>query len=275
MAFKARFSRREDGGYDAFYGKGSKKLTAVIAQDQGKWKVSEGFAAGKVPAAKKLGDVKEGWAGLAEQAYGTNSEAGTPAVTLPGPPRLGPPPPPLRPKEKIDLSQIPPTKGPPSLRMAQGIDPCSFTRTGSDDEGRGVYEGRSFADEMEAFMARPDVPKAEKGAATCPHCRQPFTGWRKEGNNYLPPCRCNHPNSDDYSPDLFDPRMWGMDTDNRFREITPVGVLDMIYHWMLRNREYVTTDGKLDPLWQEVQRVLWRNTGYAEYRPERWEGNQP
>jgi hypothetical protein len=273
MSFVARFSRRDDGGYDCSYGKGGKKLTAVCSVVDGKWKVSEGFGMGQIPAAKKLGAVKKDWAKLAEQAYGTNGEAATAAVTPPGPPRLGPPP--LRPKEKIDLSQIPPTKGPPSLRMAQGLDPCSFVLTGEDGEGRGVYESRSFTDEMEAFMARRDVPKAEKGAATCPHCKQPFTGWRKEGNNYLPPCRCNHPNSDDYSPDPFDPRMYGMDNDNRFREITPVGVLDMIYHWMLRNKEYVMTEGKLDPLWQEVQRVLWTTTGYAEYRPERWQGEQP
>jgi len=155
--------------------------------------------------------------------------------------------------------------------MAQGIDPCSFVATGQDDEtGARIYEGRSFADEMEAFFANPATPKAEPGVATCPHCKQPFHGWRREGTRYLPPCRCNIPNTEDYTPDPFDPRMYGMDNDNRFRELTPIGVLDMVYHWMLRNREYVMTDGKLDPLWREVQRVLWTNTGYAEYRPEVW-----
>ena len=217
------------------------------------------------PSSERLGEVKEGWAVRAEAAYGGDAATATePELAPPRPPG----PPSLR-RTSTDVTQMPPRVGPPSLRMAQGLDPVSFVNAG-DKDGVPIYEGRSFADEMAGFENNPSVEKAKPGAATCSECKQPLHGWHKDGGVMKPPCRCA-PTPEDYTPCPFDPRMYGSDADNRVRAVTPIGVLDMVYHWMLRNREYVTTEGKLDPLWQEVQWVLWTNCGYAEYRPEVWQ----
>jgi hypothetical protein len=114
-------------------------------------------------------------------------------------------------------------------------------------------------------LAPPPVAKPYDGPR-CPECKQPITGWY----GGLPPCQCGKPNDDNYEPDPFDPRMYEKTSGDRGRHLTPIGVLDMVFHWMLRNKPYVTTDGKLDPVWAEVQDVLQRNTGYPEYRAERF-----
>lgn len=270
--YTAKFHRRDDGGYDAFYGKGAKKLAATLELQNGKWAVTYGTGVGHVADSAKLREVKEGWAKYAEAEYGGESQTGTEPADLPlasDPPSLRPPPPSLRRTAPPNLSQLPARKGPPSLRMAQGLDPTTFVSMTADD-GRRIYEGSSFASELEKFAANPSVPKAEAGDPTCPECLRPHYGWRKDSEGMMkPPCRCE-PTEEGYHPDPFDPRMYASDSENRFRVVTPIGVLDMVYDWMLKNREYVTTDGKLDPLWLEVQQCLWRNTGYAEHRPERW-----
>lgn len=272
MAFKARFSRREDGGYDACYGKQSKKLAAVLIQSKGEWIVSEGFkSAGEVRPSKKLADVKEGWARHAEAAYDTPAGAIKSA-----PPRLSGPPSLRRAVDKltepVNLRQIPPRVGPPSLRVAQGIQPNRTEVVDRTEEGEAIRELRTFEQEIERMAGIAAISIAEKGVATCPSCGRPFAGWSKDENgNSQPPCRCTMPNDDDYSPDPLDPRMHEMDYDNRLLHITPMGALDQVYHWMLRNPDYVKTDGKLDKVWANVQETLFRNTGYAEYRLARLE----
>lgn len=103
---------------------------------------------------------------------------------------------------------------------------------------------------------------------SCPDCGRPVAGW----HDGLPPCRCAAPNPEDYMPDPFDPRMYGrvaLADAEAGPVLTPLGALDVVYHWMLRNREYVTTDGGFDPVWEGVRSVLHRETSYPEYRPER------
>lgn len=243
MAFNARFTRREAGGYNAAYGKGSKTLNAVLEQVNGKWGVTEGFGADSVTPDKKVSVVKAAWAVLTEAGYGAEPE--------PVPPPRGPRPPSLRKSAGgADHTEAkgmnPPAFGPPSLRKKFNI---------------------------EAFPT-PDL--APEGAATCPHCHRPFFGWTWEPwagdhKRTVPPCRCNHPNEADYTPDPLDWRMWGHDEAGQYRKLSETGALDIVYHWMMRNREYVMTDGKLDRPWKEIQETLWAETGYAEYRPEMWQ----
>lgn len=270
MAFVARFNRRTEGGYICTYGKGSKQLTAVMEQLDGKWKIVAGFAAGGVAADKKCGVVKEGWAALAAGAYGnevspeteTTIESPAPPVR-PGPPSLRKP---MAPEGAVESGCVPAggkATGPPSLRPAAVsyvVDPFPM----------------------------PDL--APEGVATCPACHMPFHGWTKapyadykiarnramehNGERYVPPCRCNEPNDAEYIPDLFDWRMYEPGPTGKRDHLTETGALDTVYHWMLRNKEYCITDGKLDEPWATIQSVLWRNTGYAEYRPEVWNNGE-
>lgn len=215
--FKLRSHRREDGGYDLSYGKGSKKLTAVCQQSDGYWHLTEGFGAGISTPAVKYGAVKEEWERRAVASYGGSGaveEQTTcpPAQPSGGPPRLSPPP------------AGPPKLGPPKLVQQQ-------------------YDG-----------------------PTCPACQRPITGF----HNGLPPCRCNFPNTDQYEADIFDPRMYQQGPGGKGHVLTPTGALDQVFHWMLRSKDYVTTDGKLDPVWADVQEVLSRTVKYPEYRIERF-----
>lgn len=113
------------------------------------------------------------------------------------------------------------------------------------------------------------APKVEApyDGPTCQACGQPITGWHAG----LPPCRCGKPNTDDYEPDPFDPKMYGMQSGSKGRDLTPIGALDIVFHWMLRNPGYVMTEGKLDPVWAEVQEVLSRETEYPEYDIKRFQ----
>lgn len=258
MAFKARFHRREEGGYEAVYGKSSKQLSAILLQQSYSWYVASGFGAGIVTPSKKIGDVKEGWAALAEAGYGGGGMNTIAAPAIPSPRLSGPP----------SLRRRP---GPPSLRAAQGIEPVHFRATEQvTDKGERIYEPSTFELEMGKFEQNPSVPKADDGVACCPSCNRPFQGWRKEEGQWLPPCRCDMP-LEDYSPDPFDPRMYEKDETNAIRTLSPIGVLDKVYAWMLSNPTYVTTDGQLDSPWADVQSVLHRTTGYAEYREERFQ----
>lgn len=111
------------------------------------------------------------------------------------------------------------------------------------------------------------APVVPYDGPTCGACGQPITGW----HNGLPPCRCGKPNTDNYEPDPFDPKMYGTKSGPNGRELTPIGALDTVFHWMLRNMSYVVTNGKLDPVWQEVQEVLARETQYPEYDVKRFQ----
>lgn len=202
--FKMRSHKREGGGYDLSFGKGSKKLTAVLQEHDGKWYVTEGFGSGVISAGKK-GETQEAWGKMAEASYGSAPTGVEGGDECPGQLLISKPPPQLRPR-----------MGPPKL-----VKP---------------FDG-----------------------PTCPECKRPITGW----HNGLPPCRCNAPNGEDYIADPFDPKM---STD---AGLTPVGALDQVFHWMLRNPTYVITDGKLDPVWEGVRESLFRETKYPEYRPGR------
>lgn len=264
--FIARFKRREDGGYDASYGKGSKKLSAVIMQEKGTWAVTQGHGDGVVRAYQKLGDVKNAWGASAESSYGTAEAPGS----VPLSPKLSGPPS-LKRAPKTDLAQVTERKGPPSLRAAQGLEPVHSKRDGETPSGAGNYVPTTWEVEMGLFEQNPSVPKAPEGGTNCPSCHQPLTGWHKTDGKWLPPCRCNFPNDDTYEPDPFDPRMYETGPDHTLRHLTPVGALDKVYAWMLRNKDYVTTNDTLDAPWSDVQEVLNRVTSYAEYRKEIWE----
>lgn len=273
MAFKANFKRREGGGYDATYGKGQRKQYATILQSEGMWRVTAGLGADTIAASKTVGTVKEGWAALAESVYGGDANTATTPIVRPlsGPPSLnrskvykksgGPPP-------------LPKPPGPPTLRHAQGLEPAGYELGGEidPDTGKSRFLPVTFDHTMKKFGENPSVPKAGPGVASCFVCHRPLTGWREEDGRFLPPCRCNEPNSEDYEPDRLDPRMYErVSGEDPFSAMTPIGALDMVYAWMRRNEEYVTTDGKLTAPWSDVQKVLFRVTGYAEYRPERLE----
>lgn len=228
MAFSARFSRRDDGGYDAAYGKGGNKLTAVIQQVEGVWTVIDGFGSGLTESSKTLKDVKADWGIKAEVSYG-----GKPSAPKIGPPRIGPP--------RI---------GPPKISP-----PCRSAHLAEGACGQGPPEG---------CMGDPD-PEPEYDGPRCTLCGAAVHGW----HNGLPPCRCGKVNTEGYTPDPLDPKMVGATTTpGEPGAITAYGALDMVYAWVRRNRDYATTEGKLDPLWETVREVLFRDLGYAEYRPD-------
>lgn len=99
---------------------------------------------------------------------------------------------------------------------------------------------------------------------TCPDCRRPITGWFDD----LPPCRCNAANDVGYIPDPFDRSMF--DSVGKGVVVSAYGALDMVYHWMLRNPDYIQTKYVMASPWREVQEVLWRTRKYAEYRPDQF-----
>ncbi len=113
-------------------------------------------------------------------------------------------------------------------------------------------------------LRSPEPEAPVYGGPTCPECERPVTGWFDD----MPPCRCNLANEVDYTPDPFDLNMY--DRAGGDRNLSMSGVLDMVYYWMMRNPEYVQTEGVMDSPWKEVQEVLWRTHRYAEYRPERF-----
>lgn len=241
MAFVMRAHRRDDGGYDFTYGKSSKQLTAICQKIGKEWQVVLGYATGQVEGAVKIADVKAAWGALAEQSYGQSSPA--PTVTIPPPPGI----------PRMPTIPRAPTRVEPTVSM-----------------GDVKFVTPEFADE---------------GVATCPNCKQPFQGWTKPDHLqtdrngvpqrvFLPPCRCNFPNADEsYTPDPLDYRMYARSYDPPYdyTRLTPIGALDMVHAWMLRNPEYVKTDGKLDPLWEQVRSTLAEHTHYPEYRIERWQ----
>ncbi|KKM72926.1 hypothetical protein LCGC14_1415650 [marine sediment metagenome] len=112
---------------------------------------------------------------------------------------------------------------------------------------------------------KPKPPAPVDHGPTCPECERPVTGWFDD----LPPCRCNSANDVGYTPDPFDRKMYS--TERGGPRVSEYGALDMVYHWMMRNAEYVQTEGVMDSPWKEVQETLWRNLGYAEYRPSRFD----
>ncbi len=241
--FQARFSRREAGGYDCRFGKGERALTAVLEQSDKLWWVTQGFASdpGLVKAGKKIADVKEAWGVLAEAAYGGSAPAVL-STPKPGPPSL------RKPVPVPEVTEAKPVKaGPPSLRLA-GL-------------------------KMEVL---PTPEYAAEEAPKCPHCSMPFNGWtwvagQGAHKRLVPPCRCNLANEPDYSPDPFDKNMWLLNHETRKYDIlSPLGALDVLYRWMMRNSDYCKTDGVLDAPWASVQETLWRELGYAEYRIEVW-----
>lgn len=256
MAFVARFNRRPEGGYSCSYGKASNKVEAVMEQAGGVWSITAGAYAGQVTPDKKCGVVKEGWAKLAEASYGVAVDKVTPtpspivAPSKPGPPSL-------RVKSagggQVVVGSAPQPR-PPSLKP----------------------ESRLPKLDISPFPA-PEM--AAEGTATCPACGMPFHGWSwqvppenaKEHKRAVPPCRCSFPNGADYAPDPLDARMFRRGPSGKFDILTEIGALDIAYHWMLRNAEYCKTDGKLDSPWKEIQEVLYRDCGYAEYRPEIWQ----
>lgn len=257
MSFIARFSRREAGGYDCSYGKGSRQLTAVMEKIDGKWKIVDGFATNGVESDPKISVVKEGWAALAASSYGTGASPETVAAPT--------------------LPVVPSRPGPPSLRKSapEGTGEVKGASISTSPAGPPSLRGVGSFPKIQPF---PTPELAPEGASTCPHCHMPFNGWTwqtppedsREHKRLIPPCRCNEANTAEYAPDLFDARMYRRGADGKFTVLTEMGVLDMIYHWALRNKEYVVTDGKLDSPWKEAQEVLWRDCGYSEYRPEIW-----
>lgn len=276
MGFVARFSRVEGVGqaYEASYGKGSKKKTAVLrTDDNGLWGVFDGFAsAGMIPKSKKLKDVKEAWGAAAEAAYGavdtpktaTTAPAGPPALRPPGPPSLktaagvAPKPPVIPPPKVTTIAEGKDVGGPPRLRSSAVFD---------DTFGEG------FPEKIEP------PPLADEGTASCPECGQPMHGWTEDREyhrtlpRYLPPCRCGAHAVPGYEPDPLDPRMFKTTVDGegkRINELSPLGAMDLVYAWMCQNREYVMTNGRLDEPWASIQESLYRVTGYKEYRPEVW-----
>jgi len=272
--FVARFNRREEGGYTALYGKGSKQLQAILIQEDGKWQVESGLGVGEIEPAVKIRDVKAAWGEIAARSYGDvapQSAPSAPPDSAPTPPRAGPPS--LR-------------KGPPSLKRplaVGGITPEQAEVIAKLNELNKDPFGPSEPDPM-AIMREDVAPgndQATEDTPCCEKCGRQEHGWRKDPDGrWRPPCRCvfvEDPQAD-YAPDFTDKQMWDH-LDSRLpsgmtvRDMQPsyLGALDHVYHWMLRNREYVCTDGKLDAPWAHVQRTLFRNLGYAEYRPEVWE----
>lgn len=233
-AFKARFNRRDDGGYDANYGKGGKKITACILKgEDGDWAVASGaFSDGRITPHAKLGMVKVAWEEAAVAAY-----SGTPTPP-PVPPRLGPP--------KLG-------GGPPKLAVKPAIAaPVLPLGVVVASEGLDHYE-----------------PLADAGAATCPTCNSPMVGYRKDKyGRFHPPCQCGQREQPDYEPDWHDPIFHVRRGDDRMP--SDLGMLDNVYGWMVRNPEYVMTDGKLDSPWAAVASRLWVATGRNEYHPSRW-----
>lgn len=254
MGFVPRFNRREEGGgYTAFYGKGQHQLTAVLEKcADGLWHVTEGFQAGAVTPAKKISDVKAGWGGLAEAGYKqTPGEGAAPAAEeLPAPPSRSSPPVLRKGGGPPSLCPPPPVKSKPVPEVSNGLGDDTFGEGSSD--------------------RFPTPEMAAPGVATCPDCHMPFHGWtwqeHEPHKRAVPPCRCNFPNGEDYEPDPFDYRMYSRDEHGKLTLLTPIGALDKVFAWIRRNSEYVMTDGKLDPLWESVREVLFRTTGYAEYR---------
>lgn len=251
--FKARFSRREDGGYAASYGKGSRKITAVVLQAPGgAWDVTEGFGSDTVAADKRLGAVKEAWGLAATAAYDgvpIPEEAST-AQSIP------PPPPLLR------------RTGPPSLAVVREHEQHILKALGPLVKSGPLMSNGGFDDTLgEGFSERfPSPEMAKPGATTCPTCLMPLHGWSKaEGSvheRFVPPCRCNLHAREGYEPDPLDMRMYRRD-----QSLTPIGALDLVFAWMAKQPEYVKSEGKLDEPWSTVQRVLFETTGYAEFRP--------
>lgn len=114
--FKARFSRREAGGYDAAYGKGTKQLSAILEKVGGKWRISQGFAVGQIEASAKIADVKAEWGAKAEQAYGgETSIESAPALPVSRPPPLRPGGPPSIKRIASAPSQMPQTAAVPCV----------------------------------------------------------------------------------------------------------------------------------------------------------------
>lgn len=253
--FKARFSRRDDEGYDAAYGKGSRKITAIVRQLEDKrWDVVEGFGSDTIAADKKLGVVKEAWGAAAAAAYEgvpLEMEAPTDDTSAPPPPPLPRPGPP-----KLGL-KAPPPPPPPKIK-----GPQASGGLGDDTFGEGFEE---------RFTA---PTEAKPGTPLCPTCEMPMTGWSKQRNpatdhdRFVPPCRCNKHKDANYEVDPFDFRMWKRNHETGKMDVpTVLNSMDLVFAWMSRNPEYVMTDGKLDEPWASVQRNLFETTGYAEYRP--------
>lgn len=84
MAYKVRATRREDGGYDLSYGKGRRKLTAIMYRYGTAFKVEIGVE----DMRGTLKALKERWGKWAESMY--NLEP--PLATGPAPREFPPPP---------------------------------------------------------------------------------------------------------------------------------------------------------------------------------------
>lgn len=248
--FIARFNRREEGGYQCSYGKGSKALTAVMLKDAtNQWYISSGLGFGNVPKSKKVKDVKAAWSAIAVAAYDQPKQSA---------PRVGPPS--LRP-----LS-VPPT--PEAATEEAG-------RPGAADDGAPADcppPGCMGDDTPEPEPTPKEKAAAEEAAFTgerCETCARPLNGWL----GGKPPCRCGVVRTPEYRPDFMDPKMWervevphaksGMKEVDMY--LTTLGALDQVWNWVELNREYCSTDGKLDTVWEDVRVALVHGLNYPEY----------
>jgi len=232
MAFTLKCRRDGEGQYSLAYGKGRRQVTAVVRlhPTDGMWRVTEGIG-GKITPSVRLKDIKDAWGPLAEVEYAVR-------VALTAPAAKAAVPVPLRLPAVSRPASVPPAisvrKGPPSIASPKPVVTPPL---------------------QEAELA--SKPQFE----TCDRCLAPKHGW----HNGVPPCRCDFNNTDDYTPDPLDPKMF----EDGVR-LTPVGALDIVFHWMLRNREYVSTNGILDPVWSEVHMVLYGNTRYPHHSSTRF-----
>lgn len=257
MPYKLKSTRAADGeGYTLAYGKGKKKLAGEVRKnDAGEWAVVEGFGTGLVAPSKRLKDIKDAWEPLAVAQYDQSVDLnpvknGTPELnrrlpvppSVPGPPKPGPP----------TITPVRTSGGPPAIPKIGG-PPSIPARSGPPSI---KPPAPTPAPEEPPFDAT-----SKRTVETCSECGAPKNGW----HNGVPPCRCEFNNTDAYVPDPLDPKMFDED-----QNLTPVGALDMVFAWMLRNKEYVSTNGILDPVWSEVQAAVYRATNYPHHSATRF-----
>lgn len=234
MGYNLKCSKTGDGdGYTLAYGKGKKKVTAEARKADGKnWSITSGLG-GTIPPSVRLKDIKDAWLPLAEAEY-----EGRVALTTDQP--APPPPAPRRPAPPAPVVTQRAAGTPPPPPAVKRPGPPSISKPTPEP---------------------PFEPTSKQTISLCHTCGAPENGW----HDGVPPCRCAFNNTDDYVPDPLDPKM--VESGN----LTALGALDIVFAWMLRNKEYVATNGVIDPVWSEVQMVLYRETQYPHHKAERFQ----
>ena len=114
-------------------------------------------------------------------------------------------------------------------------------------ESASLEDGQPSPSEVPASPARPGPPAHKASASPPKHQRKPSP-------------------ENEYGCDPFDPAFHTKDDKNKFR-LTPLGVLDEIYHWMGRHQHLVVTKGRLNLPWVHVAAVLRRELPDRDYKP--------